>query len=371
MVNIKLSYYGFLGPIGIIVLLASVLTACEGGDGESPNESNGRGSSVEYVEMGDDYGLTTEIRGNRSLTRRWIKPAVEKVTSLSEGEKYTLFTPRLATVVSSTGHIFIYDFGDYTVKAFTPEGKHVATYGRGQGQGPGEMTMMSDVGLRRDSLVYIVDPKQRRVSFFEKDGDFVKVETYETPIVGLTWTDDLTKYVERLHPATSFFLSITTPSGRKAEISQLLSGDSPRIILDGSLHTSRGRAIYVMRYFPVILTFSPTDTTGVAYPTPDYGEPRPKAEVEKQGRVVSVPSIRIQEKSTLYEGVLSVEVPDLESDRLRFDLYDVRGMEYMHSIQLPLEGGSRPFGALYVHGMDAVMTVQEATVNIYEVQNPD
>lgn len=372
MIDTYLTYFISFKSVGITVLLVSVLSACEGGDGEPQNESNGRESTVEYVEMSDDYDLTSEIRGDRFYERTWVKPSVKKVASLSDskGKEYTLFTPRLADV-SEGGHTFIFDFGDYTVKAFTREGEYVATYGRGQGRGPGEMTMMSDVGLWRDSLVYVVDPRQRRISFFEKDGDYVKVETYKSPIVGLTWTDDLTKYVERLHPATSTFLSIITPSGHKTSISKIVSGGSPRIVLDGSLHTSQGKAIYVMRYFPVILMFSPADTTGVAYPTPDYGEPRPKAEVEKQGRIVSVPPIRIHEKSTLYKGVLSVEVPDLESDSLRFDLYDAREMEYMHSIQLPIEGGPRPFSALYAHGMGLVATVQEATVNLYKVQRPE
>lgn len=363
--------------LGLAVITIGILTwtACGGDDREPANEGDQGKSSTQYVEMGDDYGLTTEIRGDRSLTRTWIRPEIEKVASLSEGKTYTLFNPRLAQAVSEEGHLFVYDFGDYTVKAFTREGEYVATYGRGEGRGPGELTMMSDMGVWRDSLVYLVDPRQRRVSFFEKDGDFVKVETYEAPIVGLTWSGDLTKYMERLHPATSTFLSITTPSGHKAAISQLLSGDSPRIILDGSLHTSQGRAIYVMRYFPAILMFSPDDTTGVAYPTPDYGQPRPKVRTRNEGRAQQVfaPSTRIHEKSTIHDGVLSVEVPDPEVDSLQFDLYDAREMEYMYSIQLPaeVEGGDRPFGALYAHGMDLVATVDEATVNLYEMQNSE
>lgn len=344
-----------------------VLTACGDGDKKGSEEDE---SSTQYVEMGDDYGLTTEIRGDRSLTRTWVKPSVEKIASLSEGEAYTLFNPRLASAVSKEGHLFVYDFGDYAVKAFTREGEYVATYGRGEGRGPGEMTMMSDVGVWRDSLVYVVDPKQRRVSFFEKNGDFVRAERYEVPLARLAWGDDSTKYVIISH-ASPTFLRIILSSGRQTVISQLFSGEAHPIMQGGTLHTSRDGALYVPLHFPVLLTFSPGDTTGTAYPTPDYGQPRPKADVEERGRVVSVPSTRIHEKSTLHDGVLSVEIPDSESDSLRFDLYDAREMEYLHSIQLPVEGSSRPFRALYVHGMDLVATVQKATVNIYEVQYPE
>lgn len=74
------------------------------------------------------------------------------------------------------GHLAIVYAGDYRLKAFTPAGEHVATYGNGRGRGPGRVITLTDGGVWRDSLVYLVDPRQRRVSFFDEEGDFMRAE---------------------------------------------------------------------------------------------------------------------------------------------------------------------------------------------------
>lgn len=341
---------------GLLVLS----TACIGGNGDSPKEKDG--SSVQYVEMGNDYGLTTEIHGDRSLTRKWTRPEIEKIASLSEGEEYTLFTPRPAGV-SEEGRIYVYDYGDYTVKAFTQQGEYVTTFGRGQGRGPSEMITMTDLGIWRDSLVYVVDPRQARVSFFEKDGDFLRSELYETRVARLALTEDSTAF-EATPPSVPTFMRIVSPSGRRTVISQLASGEIHPIIFDGRFQTIQNKTIYVPMYFPVLLTYASGDTTGVAYPTPDYGEPRPTAQTKNGGRRVSAPPAQFHWRTTLSDGVLSVEIPDPEIDSLQFDLYDAREMEYMHSVRLPIDES----GAHYAHGSEVVLTFEEDTVNLYRVQ---
>lgn len=336
-----------------------LLGACESSDEETQKDEGD--TSVEYVEMGDDYGLTTKIRGNQSLTRRWVRPEVEKITSLSEGSEYTLFTPRPADIRAE--RIYIYDYGDYTVKAFTLQGEYVTTYGRGRGQGPGEIMMMTDFGVWRDSLVYVVDPRQSRVSFFEKNGDFAWSELYETRVARLALTEDSTAF-EATPPSVPTFMRIVSPTGRRTVISQLFSGDVPPIMVDGSFQTTQKKALYVPKYFPILLTYASHDTTGVAYPTPDYGQPRPKARTKNGGRQVFAPSTRFQWRSTLSGGVLSVEIPDSKIDSLQFDLYDAHEMEYMHSVRLPIDNS----GAHYAHESGVVLTYEEATANLYQVQ---
>lgn len=352
-----------LSPIAVWFLVLCVLAACGESDREAPGRASGkttRASASQDRVTTNDYGLRVEIRGERSVTRSWVEPEVEQVASLSEGEEYMLFNPRLARV-SESGRLYVYDYGDYTVKAFTREGEYVATFGRGQGQGPGEMTMMSDVGVWRDSLVYVVDPKQRRVSFFDMDGDFLRSKFYEVPVARLAFAGDSTEYMVLSHASPSF-LRITT-KGRQMTISQLLPRDVHPIMLDGHLHTSQGTALFVPLYFPVILTFSPGDTTGIAYPTPDYGRPRPKA-VTMDGGGIRAPADRFHLKSTLSGGVLTVENPDPETDGLKFDVYDASEMEYMRSVQLSVDGDD----ALYARGAGIVATVRDATVHIYAVK---
>lgn len=342
--------------IGVLVLF----TACVQGGQDSPKK---RGeSSTQRVEMEDDYGLTTRIHGPRSINRKWTCPKIKKIASLSKGENYTLFTPRPAEV-SEDGRIYVYDYGDYTVKAFTRRGKYLASYGYGRGQGPGEMTMMTDVGIWRDSLVYVVDPRQSRVSFFDKNGEFVWSELYETRVARLALTEDSTAF-EATPPSIPSFMTITFPSGRQTVISQLFSRDIHPIMLDGSFHTLNNRLLYVPLYFPILLSFAAEDTVGVAHPTPDYGQPRPRPQSSNGGNQVSAPSTRFHWRSTLQDGVLSVEIPNSEVDSLQFDLYDSREMEYMHSIRLPIDES----GAHYAYGTRTILTYEDASINIYEVQ---
>lgn len=348
------------GSIGIWLFMLIALAAC------NENEDAGE-SSPQYVEMGDDYGLTAEIKGDRSLTRRWVKRPAEKITTLSEGEGYTLFTPGLAATVSNEGHIYVPDRGSYTVKAFTLEGEYVATYGRGRGRGPGEVMIVTDVGTWKDSLIYLVDPRVGRVSLFEKSGEFVRTEPYRARIARIAIANDSTVY-GATPPSTPTFLRITVPTNRQLTISRLFSDEVHPIMLDGWLHTIEDRVVYVPSYFPVLLSFSPADTSGIAHPTPDYGQPRPKARTRNSGQVRAPSSgTRFHRQSTLHNGVLAVEVPDSKNDNLRFDLYDAQEMEYTRSVQVSVEGSD----AIYVHGeaKDIIATVDEATVNIYHVQN--
>ncbi len=324
--------------------------------------------SSELVSMGDDYGLTAKIQGDRSFERSWVEPDVEKTATLSEGDGYMLYKPVLGRI-SERGQVYVFDFGDYTVKSFTQEGEYAATYGRGKGRGPGEVIMMSDVGVWRDSLVYVIDPRQRRVSFFQIDGDFVRSESYSVPIARLAWGNSSTKYVVTGPQPGAPLLIIESPE-RREPISQLSSQPILPIALDGHLHTYHGKAVYVPSYLPVILTFSPDDTTGVALPTPDYGLPRPKA--ERDGRSVSAPSWRFNQMSTLSKGVLSVGRENSKAGNLLFDLYDLQKMKYMRSVRFPIQRKNSRFAlwSLYAHGLEVVASVQGATVEIYEVHTP-
>lgn len=357
----------------VLFLLLFSLGACRADRGngkETATEDSKDASSPHRAERAeDDYGLTADIRGEQAYERTWVEPDVEKVASLSEGEEYMLYTPVPARIPSD-GRIYIFDFGDYTVKAFTKSGEYVATYGRGQGRGPGEFTSMSHVDVWQDSLVYVVDNDLRRISFFEKDGDFVRVESSEIPFSRTVWTEDRTKYGVLASAGTPFMI-VESPDRRRV-ISQLSSRDIHWLALQGRMHAHEERAIFVPSYFPVVLSFSADDTTGVAVPTPDYGHPRPTAEKEEFG--VSAPPWRFNLKTTLSEGVLAVGHRSSNADSLlMFDLYDVQEMEYMHSLRLPItrKDNLDALRSLHAHGPDIVVSLQDATVEIFKVHPPE
>lgn len=311
----------------------------------------------------DPYGLTAEIRGTPP-ERTWIEAEVEEIASIdSEGEAYTLFNPA-AVKVDDENFLSVYDMGNMTLKAFTFEGEYLATYGKGHGRGPGEMMMVSGAGVWSDSLVYLVDLRQRRVSFFERNGNFVRVESYETPVYQLRWADSSIKYALPPPPRPETpFLRIVAPSGARIIYRPPIRGVD-RIMLDGTLHTAGRKAVFVMRYVPVILTYAPEDTIGTAYPTPDWGQDLPTPE-DSQG-----PPEAVQGQSTLSDGVLSVPIP--EAGGIAFDLYDARTMKYLRSIRLPIEVELPMYGqAIYAAGKDLVATTRDTTVTLYRVSSPE
>jgi len=304
----------------------------------------------------DRYGLTAETRGNRSISRSWIEPGIKEVALLSSGEGYTLFEPRALRILDD-GNILVFDYGDYTIKAFNREGKYVATYGQGRGRGPGQMMTMTNSGVRRDSLVYIVDPRQRRVSFFMRNGEFVRSENYKVPFYRLAWAEDSTKYMVPPPQPGRPFLKIET-SNRKLSISGGPVRGVDEIMFSGYLHTSRRKAIYVPLYLPVLLTYTPNDTTGIAHPTPDYGRSLPIP--EKTDRP---PSKDLNGPSTVSGDILTVQHPTPEVDSLMFDLYDVGKMKYTHSIRVPVDGEK----SVYAHGTGTIASIRDTTVAIYSV----
>lgn len=340
-----------LAPLRLILPFSLLLLAACGGGGEAPS---------------DPYGLTAEIRGDRAIERTWVEAEVEAITSMSEGEAYTLFNP-VGVAASDGDFLSVYDRGNMTLKTFTFDGEYLATYGKGRGRGPGQMMVLADAGVWEDSLVYLVDPRQRRVSFFERDGDFVRVENYERPIYQVDRAADSIKYELPPPPRPEPpFLRIMAPDGERI-ITRPPVRDVEPIMLDGMLLTTGRRALFVMRYVPVILTYAPEDTTGTAYPTPDWGQDLPTPEEDEQG-----PPDEINGRTTLSGGVLSVRTSNPADGGIAFDLYDIDAMKYLRSVRMPIEVEPAPYGqAIYAYGEDLVATVRDTMVSLYHVSLPE
>lgn len=343
--SVTLSWFRGAG----LLLAFGLLTACSSGEPEIPNP----------------YNLTTDLRGTPSIERTWVEPAVARVASLSGGPNYTLYNPT-EVQIGDDGRIYVFDYGNMTVKGFTPDGEYVATYGRGKGRAPGQFVNMPDLGVRRDSLVYVVDGWQRRVSYFDRnDGTLVRTERYEEPLARLEYTVDSVEY--RVGFAMSDFLVVDTPQ-RQRRVSYVTSHLVRSIVLAGRLHEHGGRAVYVPSYFPVIFRFSPADTTGVAYLTPDYGEvPLPEARQEEvEGRLaIRPPETKVHDTSTLHDDLLSIQRPLGTSDSVEFDLYDVGAeITYRHSVRLPVRGDPA------VYGKSLVVAARDTTVHVYRLENP-
>ncbi len=304
----------------------------------------------------DPYGLTATLH-DVPAERIWQELDAEKIGSISEGDSYIVYNP--TTIKADDGDFLsVYDTGNNTLKTFTAEGEHLATYGAGEGRAPGQVLVLTDAGVWRDSLVYLVDPRQRRVSFFNKNGDFVKTEDYDLPVYRVHWAADSIKYDIPPAPLPGTpFMRIGTPEGTQ-DISRPPVWVEESFMLDGSLHTAGRKAIYVPKYIPVILTYSPDDTTGTAYPTPDYGRELPNP---REGEFLN-------QKATLSGGILSVFNPSLEGEGVAFDLYSANPIKYLRSVRFRIEDATGlTENVLYAHGQKVLAAARDTTVDLYRV----
>ena len=304
----------------------------------------------------DQYGVTATLH-DVPAERTWQELDIEKIGSISEGDSYIVYNP--TTIKADDGDFLsVYDTGNNTLKTFTAEGEHLATYGAGEGRAPGQVLVLTDAGVWRDSLVYLVDPRQRRVSYFDRAGNFVKTEDYDLPVYRVHWAADSIKY--EIPPAPlpgAPFMRIGTPDGAQEIFRQPVQVEES-FMLDGSLHTTGRKAIYVPNYIPVILTYSPDDTTGTAYPTPDYGRQLPNPR----------DSEFLNEKTALSGGILSIFNPSLEGEGVAFDLYSVNPIEYLRSVRFRIDDASRlTENVLYAHGENVLVAARDTTVDLYRV----
>jgi hypothetical protein len=320
----------------------------------------------EALAQPDRYDLDIPIRGDTTIERTWVEPSFEHIATVSEGDDYTLHNPFVGEV-NDDGTAYIVDVKDRRIKAFTSSGEYVATYGEGPGPNPGEITRPTDIGLQGDSLVYVADPQLRKVSYFAQDGSFVRADRYETSPYQVAWTDASVQYIVPPPPEAPPFMQMTTPD-REQQVALPLSIESP-VMLDGMLHPIGDKAVFVMRYLPVMLTYSPDDLAGTAFPTPDYGEDLPSP--QRGGRMV--PQMALNGRSTVSGGTLSIQVPASEDGHLAFDLYDIDSMAYVQTIQFPIEVDRAMQGraeAEYAHGPRSLVVVKDANVHFYRVTMP-
>lgn len=160
-------------------------------------------------------------------------------------------------------------------------------------------------------------------------------------------------------------MRIETPDDERIIARPPVRGVEP-IVLDGVLHTVGRRALFVMRRAPVILTYAPEDTTGTAYPTPDWGRELPTPEEVKRNPQM------VNADPTLSGGVLSVRTSNPTAGGIGFDLYDARAMEYLRSVRMPIEVEPASYiEAIYAYGEDLVATVRDTTVSLYRVSSPE
>jgi DNA-binding beta-propeller fold protein YncE len=110
-----------------------------------------------------------------NLVAVWGQPAID----LDNPGPYDLFGPRDITV-DPDGNLLVTDTGNKRVLKFSPEGEHLATYGKG-GSGPGEFNEPVGVAVGPGGDIYVADAWNRRIQRFDADFTYlgeIEVESW-------------------------------------------------------------------------------------------------------------------------------------------------------------------------------------------------
>ena len=90
--------------------------------------------------------------------------------------------------------MYVGDYGDMSVKAFDSLGQHITTYGQGMGSAPGEVQQMGNLGTIGDSVVFVYDSMNRRLTYFQPDGSLLRIEEPEIRFWRMVVTNNGRKY---------------------------------------------------------------------------------------------------------------------------------------------------------------------------------
>jgi hypothetical protein len=74
--------------------------------------------------------------------------------------------------VDTQGNIYILDWGDVDIKVFSPEGRHLRTFGK-KGQGPGEFDIPAYFVLSADGRVFLLSGRQYQISVLSDTGTYL------------------------------------------------------------------------------------------------------------------------------------------------------------------------------------------------------
>ncbi len=284
-------------------------------------------------------------------------------------EDVMLYDPQYV-IPDSNGDIYIVDYGTYQILRFDSDGNYIMSYGSGVGQGPGEFISISGVEVSSDSLIYVADPNNRRISSFSKvTGRLIDSRIFDGQEAPFRYakTDTGIEYISRVFNPLFFESNFRN---KTVEFGELIEGDFDMIALmiaDGMIEAYKDWMIYVPSRFPVIMIYDVDGTLVRAKKTMTFDrfeEPRLEPYVMN-----GIESYRIE--GELVNGLMVNIVGDElflqsrdDSEDLIVDVYEAETAEYKYSFRISDHGPS------VITDDRVYQPTRDATVIAYSINRP-
>jgi hypothetical protein len=222
--------------------------------------------------------IVTQLRSQRAKERAWKQFVLEKGFSFGQNDNMLLDPRRVK--VSSTGDVFVLDWGDRQVKKFSSDGTPLLKYGKGVGKGPGELTNPTDFVVDDQERVWVCDPVIGLVTIYDKRGNVsgtvrTKVPPYRIALVSQE------RFVIVSAPIGETLFSVYQLSGAFQKSFGVLIPDQTRngLLLDGYLcEDGEGGLIYALSRASLLVRYSPEGINRYAVETVD---PFPLPQLER------------------------------------------------------------------------------------------
>lgn len=307
------------------------------------------------------------VEEQSSEERTWRDASFDRLFSVPIDPEVQLYNPgRMA--VDKNGNLYVADLSTLQTFRFDSTGKHVRLYGVGIGDGPGEMGELTNIGVGRDSIVYMFDHIARKILYFGMDdAKFIGSRLMDAAPMMHQITDEGREYT-LLFGSDSLFESRkgmdVTNFGQLTEYKR----GSPSSLRLGALATHKEDMVYAPVYFPVLIRYDSEGTVVFSRTTMSYtyGFKAPKYERRNMGfgEFFQISGDAYHSGISVSEGrifvYLALKKPE---EGQAMDVYDAETGDYEFSFWLP----RHPFPQTIISG-NRVYQLQDSSVIVSTVQ---
>ncbi len=322
--------------------------------------ATGCNSDTEYVTV---EGFAMPIQRQASVEREWRQVSLRQLYEVPREAGIEL-PKRGPFTIGPDGALYFRDDADMKIMHFDADGFFKQSYGR-HGEGPGEFSIFTDAAILGDSVLYVMDPYRRIVSFFAVDRPTflysipgVHAYRYRITRSGRAYWIDL---------QSDSLLGTSVDENDARFIGTILKGQTAldRMLMGGKIVPYQEDIVYVSARYPILVRFDSIGTVIYARATPDFETAEPPS-LERlntsTGFATRVAGRTLNGMSEIYGDKLVVFVYNA------FDVYNAATGDYEYSVSVPWK---RISYASYDPMRKRVWQVRDTTVVVYAVDPPD
>ena len=321
-------------------------------------------------ETGDTGNMQEQWRPQPGRTRIWRERTMRREQSLGISPGPSLSLPVEVRVMPDET-VYVLDWGDKSVKRFSPEARLLTRYGGLAGRDPGESGNPTDFDVDADGSVWMCDPVNGLITVFRSDGTFERTVRPERAPYRLALLGD-SGYAVISSPAGDRLFTLYRRNGERMLACGTVMENQAQlsIALDGRLAGNRsGRFAYCAYRAGLLGIFNFTSRPPLIFVhTIDFpGLPRVLSRQNASAHYVRIdPSVPVVSRNASLVGdeVHVLAGTEKVPERNVMDVYDGNSGRYRFSYTLP---GNAAIAR--IHGQK-VYTIEDTTVTVWSLSEP-